>query len=186
MCFAIGKLNLWLDLGDAVELGDVVGNLVVVPPVVVLGPRVELPVGGCAVALRIFHEYRAGVAEPDSVGRPVMEVYAGEVGAAALEDASCPALGCKVVDEDMDVFDAREVANDLGVDPGNGLEFSGPVFRVVRPGYPSGGVGSPLGGHAACGGCHRVLRALLRHRLLQGIPSIRAQCRSSRFPKSRS
>jgi hypothetical protein len=27
------------------------------------------------------------------------------------------------------------------------LEFSGPVFGVVRPGDPGGGVRSPLGGH---------------------------------------
>ena len=57
-------------------------------------------------------------------------------------------LGVGVVDEDVDVFAAGEVADDLGVDPGDGLEFSGPVFGVVGPGDPGGGVGLPLGGHA--------------------------------------
>ena len=57
-------------------------------------------------------------------------------------------LGGEVVDEDVDVFDAGEVADDFGVDPGDGLEFSGPVLGVVGPGDPGGGVGGPLGGHA--------------------------------------
>ena len=44
-----------------------------------------------------------------------------------------------------------EVADDLGVDPGDGLELAGPVFGVVGPGDPGGGVGLPLGGHAKRG-----------------------------------
>jgi hypothetical protein len=73
---------------------------------------------------------------------------AGEVGAAALEHGGGAALGGLVVDQDVDVFDAGEMADDLGVDPGDGLEFAGPVLGVVRPGDPGGGVGLPLGGHA--------------------------------------
>jgi hypothetical protein len=42
---AVGEVDLRLDLGEVVELGDVVGDLVVALPVVVLGPGVELPVG---------------------------------------------------------------------------------------------------------------------------------------------
>ena len=57
-------------------------------------------------------------------------------------------FSARVVDEDVDVFDLGEVADDLGVDPGDGLEFSGPVLGVVGPGDPGGGVGGPLGGHA--------------------------------------
>ena len=64
-----------------------VGDLVVAVPVVVLGPGVELPVGDGEVACGIFDEDGAGVAEPDAVGGPVVEVEAGEVGSAALEDA---------------------------------------------------------------------------------------------------
>ena len=137
--------------------GDVLGNLVVAAPVVVLGPGVELPVGDGEFACGIFDEDGAGVAEPDAVGGPVVEVEAGEVGSGALEEAGGAALGGEVVDEDVDVFDAGEVADDLGVDPGDGLEFSGPVLGVVGPGDPGGGVRSPLGGHAV------VLVAGCRH-----------------------
>ncbi len=70
------------------------------------------------------------------------------------EDGGGAAFGGEVVDEDVDVFDAGEVADDLGVDPGDGLEFAGPVFGVVGPGDPGGGVGGPLGGHAVAGGGH--------------------------------
>ena len=53
--------------------------------------------------------------------------------------------------EDVDGFDLGEVADDFGVDPGDGLKFSGPVFGVVGPADPGGGVRSPLGGHAVVG-----------------------------------
>ena len=75
--------DLGFELGHVVEFGDVVGDLVVAVPVVVLGPGVELPVGDGEVALRVFDEDGAGVAEPDAVGGPVVEVEAGEVGAGA-------------------------------------------------------------------------------------------------------
>jgi hypothetical protein len=164
------RRDFWLDLGEAVEAGDLVWNLVVAAPVRVFGPGVELPVGDGEVsfcvldgALDSFNKNGAGVAEPDAVGGPVMEVGAGEVGAAAAEDAGGAALGGEVVDEDVDVFDAGEMADDLSVDPGDGLEFSGPVVGVVGPRDPGCGVGRPLGGHAVSGDGHGVVRALLGH-----------------------
>jgi hypothetical protein len=78
-------------------------------------------------------------------------VEAGEVGSGAAEMADGAVFGVGIVDEDVDGFDLGEVANDFGVDPGDGLEFSGPVLGVVRPGDPGRGVGGPLGGHAVVG-----------------------------------
>src|SRR5580704_4167823 len=80
-----------------------------------------------------------------------MKVEAGEVGSGAAEVAGGAIFGVRVVDEDVDIFYLGEVADDLGVDPGDGLKFSGPVFGVVGPGDPGGGVGAPLGGHAVVG-----------------------------------
>jgi hypothetical protein len=71
-----------------------------------------------------------------------------------LQDGGGAALGGEVVDQDVDVFDAGEMADDLGVDPGDGLELAGPVVGVVGPGDPGGGVRGPLGGHAVDGGGH--------------------------------
>ncbi len=93
----------------------------------------------------------------------MVEVEAGEVGAAAAEHLGGAALGGEVVDEDVDVFDGGEVADDLAVDPGDGLELSGPVFGVVGPGDPGGGVRGPLGGHAVvllAGSGHQILDVL--------------------------
>ena len=149
--FSGGAFDLGFELGDVVVFGDVLGDLVVAAPVVVLGPGVELPVGDGEVAGGVFDEDGAGVAEPDAVGLPVVEVEAGEVGSGAAEVAGGAVFGVGVVDEDVDVFDLGEVADDLGVDPGDGLEFSGPVLGVVGPGDPGGGVGGPLGGHAVVG-----------------------------------
>jgi len=145
---AVGEEDLGPDLGDVVVMSNREGDLVVAAPVVVLGPGVELPVDGGEFVLRGFDEGGAGVAEPDAVGGPVVEVEAGEVGSGAAKMAGGAALGVFVVDEDVDVFDPGEMADDLGVDPGDGLEFAGPVLGVVGPGDPGGGVRVPLGGHA--------------------------------------
>lgn len=145
---AVGAGDLGAELFHTVEAGDVVGDLVVAVPVGIFGPGVELPVGDGEVAFRVFDEDRAGVAEPDAVGEPLVEVEAGEIGAGTEEHAAGTVLGGVVVDEDVDVLATGEVADDLGVDPRDGLEFSGPVLGVVGPGDPGGGVGGPLGGHA--------------------------------------
>ncbi len=96
-----------------------------------------------------------------------MEVETGEVGSGAAKEVVGAALGVGVVDEDVDVFDAGEVTDDLGVDPGDGLELAGPVFGVVGPGDPGGGVRRPFGGHAIsrlriCFAAHLVLLLLGR------------------------
>ena len=80
-----------------------------------------------------------------------MEVETGEVRSGATEEAGGAAFGIGGVDEDVDAFDLGEVSDDLGVDPGDGLEFAGPVVGVVGPGDPGGGVGCPFGGHAVGG-----------------------------------
>ena len=158
------RRDFGLDFGEVVELGDAVGDLVVAEEVGVLGPGVGLPVGDGEVgagifggAVGYFYEDGAGVAQPDSVGGPVMEVEAGEIGAAAAEDGGGAALGGEIVDQDADVFDAGEMADDLGVDPGDGPELAGPVGGVLGPGDPCGGVRLPLGWHTGCHGA-----ALLR------------------------
>jgi len=148
---AAWEFNLGFELGDVVVLCDVLGDLVVAAPVVVLGPGVELPVGDGEVACGVFDEDGTGVAEPDAIGLPLVKVEAGEIGSGAAEVADGTIFGVGIVDEDVDGFDLGEVANDLGVDPGDGLEFSGPVFGVVGPGDPGRGVRGPLGGHAVVG-----------------------------------
>ena len=78
-----------------------------------------------------------------------MEVETGEDGSVAKEDVAGALLGGLVVNEDVDVLAAGEVADDLGIDPGDGLEFSGPVLGVVRPCDPGGGAcgfGCPVSG----------------------------------------
>ena len=52
-----------------------------------------------------------------------------------------------ILDEQKDALDAREVANDLGVGPGNGGKFSGPVGLFMGPAEPCGFVMLPFGRH---------------------------------------
>jgi hypothetical protein len=149
--FSGWEFDLGFELGDVIVLRDVLGDLVVAAPVVVLCPGVELPVSDGEVACGVFDEDGAGVAEPDAIGLPLMKMEAGQVGSGAAEVAGGTAFGVFVVDENVDGFDLGEVTDDLAVDPGDGLEFSGPVFGVVGPGDPGGGVSGPLGGHAVVG-----------------------------------
>jgi hypothetical protein len=81
----------------------------------------------------------------------LVEVEAGEIGSGAAEVADGAVFGVGIVDENVDGFYLGEVADDFGVDPGNGLEFSGPVLGVVGPRDPRGSVRSPLGWHAVVG-----------------------------------
>jgi hypothetical protein len=157
-------IDLRLEAFHVVELRDFTGDEVVVEVVGILGPGIELPVGDGGFALRILDEDGAGVAEPDAVRAPVVEVQAGEVGMLAEEHVGCTLFGGEIVDEDVDVFDLREVADDFRVDPGDGLEFVGPVLGVVGPGDPGGGVRGPLGGHAV------VLAVRCRHHCLSVGP----------------
>src|SRR5712692_5207470 len=72
-----------------------------------------------------------------------------------------------------------QVADDFRVDPGNWLEFSGPVAAVVRPGEPGGRVGLPFGGHArhGLGGFHglsrlRCIQSFVRWLASKGLASL--------------
>ncbi len=171
----------WLPRGDLEQLCHAGGKLVVVVPVVVFGPGVEAPVGEGDLALLVSDEDGAGVAGPDTVGGPEVELDAVEIGAGAGEaTGGAGALGGTGNDE-VDDFARGEEADDFRVEPGDGLEFTGPVLAVVRPGEPCGLVRLPLGGHAVaelCGGlvgcghglCLRFPRGLKPRNILLNIP----------------
>ena len=82
---------------------------------------------------------------------PVVEMEAREVGSGAEENPKSAFFSSLVVDQDVDFFDLGKMADDFGVNPGNGLKFSWPVLGVVRPADPGGGVRRPLGRHAIAG-----------------------------------
>ena len=180
---AVRGNDLGLELGDVVMFGDVLGDLVVAVPVVVLGPGVELPVGYGEVAFGVLDKDGAGVAEPDSVGDPVVEVEAGEVGSSATEHGGGSVFSGEVVDENVNVFDAGEVADNFGVDPWDGLELAGPVLGVVGPGNPGGGVRGPLGGHAVVlfAGCGHLV-ALLSPWNFRDMPWVRVMLGAADHP----
>src|SRR4051812_41925289 len=61
--------------------------------------------------------------------------------------ASLPLFGF-VLNNHLDAFMLREIANDLGYHPRDRLKFSRPVRAIVRPRQPGGCVRRPFGGHA--------------------------------------
>src|SRR5579864_2079351 len=133
---------------------------VVVTVVRVLCPGVEAP-GDCVQSRRaslgltggdarpsINGEGAAAVAGPDPVRRPAMETDVLVKDISNLQRFAGTLLRVGVVHDQLDSFVAREVANDFRIDPGNGLELSGPVAFEMRPGQPGCVVRFPLGGHA--------------------------------------
>ena len=68
-----------------------------------------------------------------------------------------------IFDEEMDAFDAREVADDFGESPGDRGKFAGPVGEFVGPAEPGGVVGFPFGGHMKAEGVGRFCLRDLFH-----------------------
>jgi hypothetical protein len=104
------------------------------------------------LAFRIANEDGAGVAGPDAVGGPLVEEDVIDVGVGTLEDAERAGFFFRVLNDEVDVFVCGEETDDFRVEPGDGLEFAGPVFRVVRPREPGGLMGGPFGGEAVMEG----------------------------------
>src|SRR5882757_5744165 len=96
---------------------------VVVVPVGVLSPGVEVPVCESEVTRVILQEDRAAVTEPDAIRPPVVKVEAGEISTGTKKDTAGALLCRFVVDEDVDLFDLGEMTDDLRIDPGDGLEL---------------------------------------------------------------
>src|ERR1700756_1888616 len=133
---------------------------VVVTVVRVLCPGVEAP-ADCVQSCRasfgltggdarrsIKGEGAAAVAGPDPVRRPAMEtdVLVKDIG--KLQRFAGTLLRVGVVHNQLDSFVAGEMADGFRIDPGNGLELSGPVAFEMRPRQPGCVVRVPTRGHA--------------------------------------
>src|SRR5712692_11201890 len=71
------------------------------------------------------------------------------------------ALGLGAIHDQVDTLMPHQIANDLGIDPLDGLKLSRPVVAKMGPGEPGGFVRLPLGRHAVsgCTGENRLTRA---------------------------
>jgi len=133
--------------------------------VFILRPAVETPLDGRDFAEGIADEQRAEIARPDAVGRLPVERDRGKIGTAHGENAAGGFLDIGVIHKDADPLNVRQFADDFAEHPRNRLEAAGPVFGIVRPGDPCGGMRLPFGGHAEA---ERVRRAHARNRLVMG------------------
>ena len=166
---AVLRAVLVLDEGlpgrEVEQRGHAAGELVVELAVRILGPAVEEPVGEAYLALCVAYKDGTGVARPTAVCRPPVKADAGQIGPCAPEDTGYALFGFLVFDGNVDLLVASKQAHDLRIEPGDGLEFSGPVLGVVGPGEPCGLVPIPLGGHAVaeCLRCVRLRDRRLGH-----------------------
>ena len=102
------------------------GQLVVQPPIVVLGPGVEPPVGEGDPPLAVAHEDRAGITRPSAIGGPAVEIYLIEIDAGAMEHSPHTFFGGGILDDQLHALMRGEQAHDFGIEPGNGRKFAGP------------------------------------------------------------
>ena len=80
-----------------------------------------------------------------------MEADVGREGIAPLENSARLSGGGSVTHDQLDPLVFSEVADDLGINPRDGLEFARPIPAIVRPCQPCGGVRFPFGRHAVVG-----------------------------------
>ena len=158
-----------LDARQPELLRDQIRDAVVLLPVAILGPAVE--VEACDRRLRArprsFDEDRAEVASPAAVGGESEEVDALSPHPDLLEHAPGRGLTRGGVDEDADALAGRQPAHDLRIHPGDGGELARPIGGVVGPPDPRRRVRLPLGRHAEA---ERAGRGRLRgRRHLRGV-----------------
>ena len=119
----------------------------VVLPVGILRPAIERPVHQDHVAASRPDAGWGRVAKPDAIGLHLVEANAIARDVVRLE---CRARGVDHilgVAEDFDRLVVGEHPDDLGVDPRNRSELSGPVRLVMRPADPGCPVRLPLRRH---------------------------------------
>src|SRR5215471_17175978 len=119
-------------------------------PVGIFCPSVETPVRhrDFLVARIATHKNGTGIARPAAIGGPEMEFDPLQADVAAIEDGAYTVALDRVQDDDVHVLHTAEVADDIGIDPGNALELSRPVVLIARPGDPSSLMSLPLRRHA--------------------------------------
>src|SRR6266566_10007652 len=88
------------------------GDLVVLLPVLVLGPGVEMEAGDGEIPSRASHEDRAVVARPAAIRGEAQKIHALEIDADLLENPARLSLVARGVDENPDDFAPRERADD--------------------------------------------------------------------------
>ena len=146
---AIRERDRWLPLGQAEKFGDAARDLVVAMPVGILGPGVEAPVGNRNPCLR----HRARRSDPSRASRRDLSATGGSSPGQdwrppARRMLARAALLSAVLHDEMHPLMASQQAHNFGVEPGDRLKLSRPVFRVMRPSQPGGFVPVPFGGHA--------------------------------------
>ena len=150
---------------DAQRLRHASRHRVVALVVRVLGPAVEPPVGGDALAAPCWsRRWR-----PSRASRPGRWECDGSPPRPRstptfLSTAAGLALERGAAHEDAHALMAREQPHQLAVGPGDGREASRPVLLFVRPADPGGGVGDPLRGHRVAAACRRGAHGFSRCR----------------------
>src|SRR2546428_7347512 len=126
------------------------GDAVVLLPVGILGPGVEPEAGDRHLPLwwHASHEDRPEVPGPAAVRGKAEDLDPAEIDPGPRQHAPRLALvGCRA-HEDARHLAGGELADDLGVHPGNRRELARPIAPVVRPSEPRRVVRLPLRGHA--------------------------------------
>src|SRR5712692_9445890 len=121
---------------------------IIVRPVVVFGPAVELPVGDGQFTLPVANEYGAIVPRPNPVGGINEKLDGVKLRTGLLKNTPGAVFLIVVVNQNTNALDPCELAYDVGVNPRDRCESARPILVIVWPGDPGGLMRFPLGGHA--------------------------------------
>ena len=144
------------------------GNLAVLPPVVVLGPGVEMKMDNGAVSafrfpLSAFLTKIGPLSriQPRLVGW-TMNWTLLQIAARPLEMTGGELLFGLMPDQKTHGFARRDFAHHFAINPADGLHLARPVGLMMRPGEPRCRMRLPFGGH----GVARARRGWRRWRFL--------------------
>src|ERR1043165_2879345 len=87
-----------------------------------------------------FQEDAAGVAHPNAVGGPAMKADVGREGVGSFENPAGVLSRGRILHDQLDTLVLCQIADDLGINPGNRFELLRPVTFIMGPRQPGCGM----------------------------------------------
>src|SRR5882762_7478992 len=135
---------------------------VILLPIVILRPCIEMPIRNPSLTFFVPHKYRPKIPNPSAICGNVKEIHARKIRASLFQNPANGPFRARVRNKYPHAFHLRQVPHNIRIDPWNGREFPRPVRFFMGPRKPGGRVRLPLRWHPVaepegCGlhSCHR-------------------------------
>src|ERR1051325_2714056 len=98
-------------------------------PVGILCPGIESPIGECYLSF-VFNEDRAGIARPDAIGWPDVELHPLDINMAEAQDFLRRLFFTRRSHNEIYIFHTHQMPDDISKDPRDRLELARHLVRV--------------------------------------------------------